>query len=414
MRYFLLACALLLIVSTKTLAQSPNKQSFETIEHGRYMATAADCTACHTAPGGKPFAGGGALETPFGTLLAPNITPDVATGIGGWTDDEFVEALRGGIGHGGIHLYPAMPYTYYTKMTRADVLAIRAYLDTLQPVHNLVIANQLPFPFNQREAMVGWNALYFKPGEFKPDPAESEEWNRGAYLVEGAEHCGLCHTSKNAMGGDETTRRMQGSVLQSWYAPNLTGDQRIGLGDWTIEDIMLYLKTGRNRFGIGSGPMADAITHSTSHLADADLRAIAVYVKSLPPAGDTAPVAISADEPKMRQGRAIYRDQCASCHGAQGQGIVGLFPRIAGAPLVQQQQATSLMRVVLEGSRAVGTAGAPTAPAMPSFAWKLSDDDVAAVLTYIRNAWGNAAPGVQASEVGNMRATLHRQAQRSP
>jgi mono/diheme cytochrome c family protein len=413
MRYFLLACALLLTVSTRAFAQHPNKQSFEVIEHGRYMATAADCTACHTAPGGKPFAGGGALETPFGTLLAPNITPDVATGIGGWSDDEFVEALRNGIGHGGIHLYPAMPYTYYTKMTRADVIAIRAYLDTLQPVHNVVIANQLPFPFNQREAMVGWNELYFKPGEFKPNPAKSAEWNRGAYLAESAEHCGLCHTPKNAMGGDETARPMQGSVLQSWYAPNLTGDQRIGLGDWTIEDVVLYLKTGRNRFGLGSGPMADAITHSTSHLTDADLRAIAVYVKSLPPAGATPQVPISEDEPKMRQGGTIYQDQCAACHGAQGQGIVGLFPRIAGAPLVQQQQATSLMRVVLEGSRAVGTAGAPTAPAMPSFAWKLSNDDVAAVLTYIRNAWGNAAPGVQASEVEKMRATLHRQAQGS-
>ena len=270
MRSIFLACALLL-VGNAARAQNPDKQSFEVIEHGRYMVIAGDCTACHTAKEGQPFAGGGALETPFGTLLAPNITPDVATGIGGWTDDEFVNALQNGVGHGGIHLYPAMPYTYYTKMTREDVIAIRAYLDTVQPVNNRVIANQLPFPFNQRETMVGWNELYFTPGEFKPDPSKPAEWNRGAYLVEGAEHCALCHTPKNALGGDENSQAMQGSVLQSWYAPNLTGNRRVGIGDWSVDDIALYLKTGRNRYDIASGPMADAVTHSTSHLAD-DLR----------------------------------------------------------------------------------------------------------------------------------------------
>jgi mono/diheme cytochrome c family protein len=406
----LLSCALLLLANAAARAQYPDKQSFEVIEHGRYMASAADCTACHAARGGKPFAGGGALETPFGTLLAPNITPDVATGIGGWTDDEFINAVQNGIGHDGIHLYPAMPYTYYTKMTRKDVIAIRAYLDTVQPVHNLVQANQLPFPFNQREVMVGWNELYFRSGEFKPDPGKSAEWNRGAYLVEGVEHCGLCHTPKNAMGGDENSRPMQGSVLQNWYAPDLTGNRRLGIGDWTVADIALYLKTGRNRYDIASGPMADAVTHSTSHLTDADLRAIGVYLKDLPPGGGVPPQPVSAQDPAMRRGEAIYNERCAACHTVAGEGIVGLFPRLNGAPLVQQSQATSLNRVVLEGSRAVATDGAPTGPAMPSFAWQLSDADVAAVVTYIRNAWGNAAPAVSASEVAKMRQTLHRQA----
>ena len=359
MRHALSALALALIGGTAARAQNTDKQSFEVVEHGRYMATAADCTACHTVPGGKPFAGGGALETPFGTLLAPNITPDVQTGVGGWTDDEFVNAVRNGVGHDGIHLYPAMPYTYYTRMTRDDVLAIRAYLATVQPVHNLVIANQLPFPFNQRESLIGWNDLYFAPGEFKPDPSKSEEWNRGAYLVEGAEHCGLCHTPKNAMGGDENARTMQGSVLENWYAPDLTDNSHVGLGDWSIDDIALYLKTGRNRFEMASGPMADAITHSLSHLVDADIRATAVYLKSLPPGGGTLPVPISAKDPKMQRGGAIYYNQCAACHGGEGQGIVGLFPRLAGVPVVQQEQAASLIRVVLEGSRAVATAGAP-------------------------------------------------------
>jgi mono/diheme cytochrome c family protein len=407
----LLACALLVLGTAAARSQNPDKQSFEVIEHGRYMAIAGDCGACHTAKGGQPFAGGGALETPFGILLSPNITPDVETGIGGWTDDQFVDAVRNGIGHGGIHLYPAMPYTYYTKMTREDVIAIRAYLDTVQPVRNEVHANQLPFPFNQRETMLGWNELYFTPGEFKPDPSKSAEWNRGAYIVEGVEHCGLCHTPKNAMGGDENSRAMQGSVLQNWYAPNMTGERRAGIGDWTVEDITLYLKTGRNRYDIASGPMADAVYHSTSHLTDADLRAIAVYLKDLPPGGGVATQPISAQDPVMQQGQAIYDNQCAACHTVGGEGIVGLFPRLSGAPVVQQAQATSLIRVVLEGSRAVATDGAPTGPAMPSFAWRLSDAEVAAVVTYIRNAWGNAAQPASASEVGNMRQVLHRQAQ---
>jgi mono/diheme cytochrome c family protein len=407
----LLACALLVLGTAAARSQNPDKQSFEVIEHGRYMAIAGDCGACHTAKGGQPFAGGGALETPFGILLSPNITPDVETGIGGWNDDQFVDAVRNGIGHGGIHLYPAMPYTYYTKMTREDVIAIRAYLDTVQPVRNEVHANQLPFPFNQRETMLGWNELYFTPGEFKPHPSKSAEWNRGAYIVEGVEHCGLCHTPKNAMGGDENSRAMQGSVLQNWYAPNMTGERRAGIGDWTVEDITLYLKTGRNRYDIASGPMADAVYHSTSHLTDADLRAIAVYLKDLPPGGGVATQPISAQDPVMQQGQAIYDNQCAACHTVGGEGIVGLFPRLSGAPVVQQAQATSLIRVVLEGSRAVATDGAPTGPAMPSFAWRLSDAEVAAVVTYIRNAWGNAAQPASASEVGNMRQVLHRQAQ---
>jgi len=203
-------------------------------------------------------------------------------------------------------------------------------------------------------------------------------------------------------------------VLQSWYAPNMTGNRRIGIGDWTVDDIALYLKTGRNRYDIASGPMADMVTHSTSHLTDADLRAIAVYLKSLPPGGGALPQPVSAQDPAMQQGQVIYNNQCAACHTVAGEGIVGLFPRLSGAPLVQQSQATSLIRVVLEGSRAVATDGAPTGPAMPAFAWKLSDAEVAAVVTYIRNSWGNAAPPVSASNVGNMRQSLHRQAQQAP
>ncbi|HEX2940251.1 MAG TPA: cytochrome c [Rhodopila sp.] len=399
------ALVLCLVGCMAAQAEYPDKQAFEVIQRGRYLATAADCTACHTAVGGKPFAGGRAVETPFGKLIAPNITPDPTTGIGAWTDDEFVRAIRDGIGHGGIHLYPAMPYTYYTRMTPQDVIAIRAYLNTVDPVRNPVQANQLPFPFDIRASMAGWDKLFFTPGAFKPAANKSAEWNRGAYLVEGAEHCGMCHTPKNALGGDESGQAYQGYALQGWFAPNLTGNRRVGLGTWSVDDIVLYLKTGRNRFDIASGPMAEAVSDSTSHLTNPDLRAMAVYLKTLPSAGHT-PKPLAANDPVMQDGKSIYIDQCAACHTMQGAGIVGLFPKLSSAPLVQEPNATSLVRVVLAGSQAVATDEAPTGPAMPSFAWKLNDREIAAVVTYIRNSWGNAASEVSADDVQSARHTL--------
>lgn len=388
-------------------AQDPDRQAFELIERGRYLAVAADCTACHTAVGGPPFAGGRPLQTPFGTLLAPNITPDMETGIGAWTAADLDRALRDGVGPGGRHIYPAMPYTYYTKMTRADVDAIRAYLATVQPVRNAVRSNQLPFPLNIRASLIGWNALFFTKGEFRPDPGKSAAWNRGAYVVEALEHCGMCHTPKNMLGADEAGRALQGYPLQGWYAPNLTGNRQVGLGAWTEDDVVLYLRTGRNRWDIASGPMAEAVTDSTSHLSDGDLRAIAVYLKDQAPGG-TAPRPVAADDPQMARGGAIYVDSCSACHTARGDGIVGLFPRLSGAPLVQQAQPTSLIRVILTGSRAMASDPAPTGPAMPSFAWKLSDDEVAAVVTYIRNSWGNAGSAATAGEVKDQRRSLER------
>lgn len=401
-----LAAALLLVLGAlPARAQNPDRQAFELVERGRYLTTSADCTACHTAIGGKPFAGGRPIETPFGDIVAPNITPDAATGIGTWTADEFDRALRDGIGRGGRRLYPAVPFPYYTKMRRADVDAIRAYLNTIDPVRNPVKADQLPFPFSIRLSMAAWDALFFTKGEFKPDPAKPAEWNRGAYLVQGPEHCGACHTPKNILGADQTGQAFQGYQLQGWYAPNLTGSAQVGLGAWSIDDIALYLKTGRNRWDIASGPMAEEITDSSQYLSGADLRAIAVYLKDQPPGG-TPPSPVSAQDPQMTRGAAIYADACAACHTVQGNGIVGLFPRLSGAPLVQQARPVSLIRVILGGSRAVASDAAPTGPAMPSFAWKLSDDEVAAVATYIRNNWGNAAPAVTAGDVANERQGL--------
>jgi mono/diheme cytochrome c family protein len=388
-----------------------DNQAFEKIERGRYLAVVGDCIGCHTAPGGKPFAGGAALETPFGTLLGPNITPDVATGIGGWSEEDFWRTLHEGIGKNGVRLYPAMPYPAYTKVTRADANAIFAYLGTLEPVRNEVRANQLEFPFSlRRPATSTWDLINFRPGAFQPNPAKSEAWNRGAYQVEGLGHCGTCHTPKNITGGDREREALQGALLQDWFAPDVTPDLRTGIGGWSTEEIVRYLKTGANSFDIASGPMAEVVANSTSRMTDADLLAIATYLKDSASRNPTPVTALSAEDRRMVTGKAIYEDRCAPCHDSSGAGIASLFPRLAQAPLVQATDPTSLIRVVLIGNRAGATAAAPTAPAMPRFDWNLSDQEIADVLTYVRNAWGNAAQPVQAADVAKLRDRLRKAA----
>ena len=384
---------------------SLDAQDFGQIERGRYLAVAGDCASCHTVPGsGQPFAGGRPIETPFGTVVGANITPDSETGIGAWSDDQFVRALREGKGHDGELLYPAMPYPYYTKLTESDALAIRAYLNTVTPVRNAVVSNTLPFPLDIRQGMAAWNALYFTSGEFKPDPAKSTEWNRGAYLVEGLGHCGACHTPKSALGGDDNAHAFQGYALQGWFAPNITNDSERGLGRWSVADIAAYLKNGHNPTTASTEIMAEEITLSSSHMIDADLTAIATYLKALPNQTAATAAAIPASDPKMVAGEAIYADECSACHGPDGKGVPYLFPSLAGSSNVRSADPTSLIRVVIEGARSVATAGEPTGPGMPSFAWKLNDDQAAAVLTYVRNAWGAAAPAVDATQVGEGRA----------
>jgi mono/diheme cytochrome c family protein len=387
-------------------ARALDLQDFDQIERGRYLADLGDCGGCHTQPGSSErLSGGRPIETPFGTLLAPNITPDSETGIGAWTDDEFINALTQGTGRNGAHLYPAMPYTYMTKVTREDALAIRAYLNTIPAVHNPVKANQLPFPFDVRAGMTAWDNLYFKPGEFQPVAGKSDAWNRGAYIVEGLAHCGLCHTPKNVMGGDDTSQRLQGYALQGWFAPNITNEGRRGLGTWSIDDIVTYLKTGHNRFSAASGPMAEAVTNSTSKFTDADLLAIATYLKDQPgsaPTGDRNP----PDAGAMKMGGAIYADECSACHAQDGSGVDGLFPMLKGSPSVQSIDPSSLLRMVLRGARGAATDPAPTAAAMPSFGWLLDDEQVAAVVTYVRNAWGNQASPVDSTTVGKARRAL--------
>lgn len=381
---------------------------FDRIEAGRYQAVLADCAACHTAPGGKPFAGGVPLETPFGKLVPSNITPDPTTGIGRWSYADFRGALKQGIGKDGKRLYPAMPYPAYSSLKEQDVADLWAYFRKVEPVTNRVVSNQLPFPFNIRAAMIGWNLLNFSPKEFAPDATKSAEWNRGSYLVNGAAHCGTCHTPKSILGADKPAEFLRGSPLQGWFAPDLTSDAHKGLGSWSVDDITTYLKTGANRFDIASGPMAEAVRHSTSGWRDDDLKAVAVYLKDIKGDGAAAPPPLAANDPAMTAGKAIYLDRCAACHVSSGEGAPSLFPTLAKAPIVNGKDPTSLIRVVLEGSQAVGTGARPTTPAMPSFGWNLGDAEVANVLTYIRNSWGNAAMPVAPSQVKDLRTQLRR------
>ena len=321
------AIALGVVASAKAGDSDP--QEFTQIERGRYLAVLSDCASCHTVPGSnQPFAGGRPIETPFGNILAPNITPDPETGIGSWSDDAFDAAIRKGLRRNGSRLYPAMPYTAYTKMSRDDVLAIRAYLNTVTPVRNAVVANALPFPFNIRASMRVWNALYFKQGDYEPDTQKSAEWNRGAFLVDGPGHCGACHTPKTFLGGDKTSQYLRGGFLQGWSAPDITNDARVGVGAWSTEDLVAYLKSGHNRVTAATGPMAEVVSLSTEHMTDPDLKAIATYLKSL--SGEqNHPQSLSNDDPAMVSGAAIYRDQCSACHGIDGKGVAELFPSIA-------------------------------------------------------------------------------------
>jgi mono/diheme cytochrome c family protein len=399
------AFALLLCGALAGPALAAAAPDYEQVYGGRYQAILGDCVGCHTEPGGRPFAGGAPLQTPFGPLVAPNITPDAETGIGAWTEEDFRRAVKQGMARGGKRLYPAMPYPNYARMSDADVANIWAYMQTVEPVRRAVRANLLHFPFNIRTLMAGWNWLYFKPAEFRPDPAKSAAWNRGAYIVEGPGHCGACHTPKGLFGAD-TSASLVGASLEGWFAPNITADNGRGVGGWSVADVAAYLKTGHNSHSMASGPMAEAIEDSTSKIADADLTAVAVYLKDAPATARGPGGAVAADDPRARAGAVLYRDNCEACHGADGKGENAIFPPLAGNPIVRQASAETLMRVVLAGTQAAQTNAAPTAAAMPSFAWRLSDAEVADVLTYLRSSWGDAPP-VSADAVRKVRHNLN-------
>lgn len=371
---------------------------------GQYLVAAGDCMSCHLREGGEPFAGGLGLNTPFGMIYSANITPDPQTGIGAWTGDQFYHAMHDGKSAHGDDLYPAFPYPWFRRVSRDDDDAIFAYLKTVPAVKYTPPKNDLPFPFNFRSMVGGWNMLYLDSQEFQSDPGQSTEWNRGAYLVNGLGHCGACHTPKNALGADKSKQELHGGKLDNWVAPDLTSNARVGLGDWSVEDIAEFLASGRNAHAAAGGAMADVITYSTSLMTDGDRRAIAVYLKSQPP----SPSATSStpDAAAMHRGAEIYSDACSSCHLDNGIGQSRFFPPLGKDAMLQQSDPTGLEHLILGGTNIGVSAARPSPLSMPSFAWKLTDQEIADVSTYIRNSWGNQAAPVSASDVGDLRKKL--------
>ncbi|WP_437882376.1 c-type cytochrome [Pseudomonas sp. LRF_L74] len=375
------------------------------IARGEYVMRAADCAACHTAKSGD-FAGGYGIATPFGVIVSSNITPDRETGIGQYTQRDFFNAVRHGQGRKGF-LYPAMPYTDYTRMDDDDLKALWAFFSTLVPkTHEVDELAGLHFPFNQRLAMAGWNWLFFDNRAFVAEQSQDAVWNRGRYLVEGAGHCGACHTPRNLLGGPVAGQELQGGLVGTWFAPNITNDAHHGLGDSSVEHIVDYLKTGSDGVAVASGPMAEAIENSTQHLTDADLTAMAVYLKSLTGKPQQAPTVLAADDTRMRRGAESYEVHCSACHGTQGEGVSHMITGFAGNKALLADNTDTLTSVVLGGSRAVYTHTYVTGAGMPAFDWKLDDAQIADILTFIRNSWGNAGRAVTVEEVSSMRKQL--------
>lgn len=379
------------------------------IETGRYLVYAGDCVSCHTRKGGKPFAGGLALNTPFGTIYSTNITPDKKTGIGTWSEKDFYNAMHLGKDNKGKYLYPVFPYPWFTKVSRSDSNLIKAYLDTLTPVEQQNKPNKLEWPLSWRISVVAWNLLYFTAGSFKPDPKQSLQWNRGAYLVEGFGHCGECHTPKNMLGGARKgDKRFTGGVVgKYWYAPSLSDNLRLGIGNWSVPEIVRYLKTGSNDKSAAAGPMTEVVMNSTRYLSDPDLNAIAVYLKNMPQTQLAAGVkTVEADPETLPRGHSLYMYNCAGCHMDNGAGVPHFFPPLRGSAAIQAKNPGTVIHVVLAGASLTPPSSIPTGILMPAFERKLNDRQIADVVNYIRNTWGNRAPLVRVDTVSDIRKSL--------
>jgi len=391
-------------------ASSTVTATTQTINRGEYLARAGDCVACHTAPGRKEFAGGRAMATPFGNLYVPNITPDEATGIGEWSADEFYRMMHSGVSRDGSLLYPAMPFASYTKVTRDDSDAIFAYLMSVPPVHQPNRPHELRFPFNNRDLLLGWRALYFKEGEYVSDPQQTAQWNRGAYLVQGLGHCAMCHTAINALGGSSESKAFEGGMIpnQNWYAPSLTSNREAGLGNWSIKDITDLLQVGVSHRGTVYGPMAEVVYNSLQYLSDEDVEAMAVYLKALPQRDqEVLPSSERLVSPAvMELGRKTYEQQCAMCHGREGAGMPPQYPPLANNQSITMSSPVNSIRMVLNGGYPPGTRKNPRPHGMPPFSHILGDDEVAAVVTYIRVAWGNTGTPVTTAQANELRKLL--------
>jgi len=377
----------------------------EQVARGAYLARAGNCQGCHTERGAAPYAGGRGIATPFGTVYAPNLTPHPEHGLGRWTMAQFWRAMHNGRSADGRLLYPAFPYTELTRITRADSDALFAYLRSLPPSATPNRPHALGFPYNTQAALAVWRAAFFRPGEFRQDAARTPAWNRGAYLVEGLGHCNACHSRRNALGASSGSALGGGLIpIQNWYAPSLSDADEAGVAGWPLPEIVALLHGGVAPGGRVTGPMAEVVGGSLSHLEPDDLAAMATYLKELPretaevpkPAAPIAPAA-------LEQGEKLYRRHCVDCHGAQGEGAAPAYPALAGNRAVTMGSAANLVHIVLEGGFGPATADNPRPYGMPPFAIELSDAELASVLSYVRGAWGNRGTEVSPLDVTRLR-----------
>ncbi len=373
------------------------------VARGAYLARAGNCAGCHTARGGKPYAGGVGIATPFGTVFSSNLTPDNANGLGLWTGADFWRALHHGRSRDGRLLYPAFPYTSYTLASRDDSDALLAYFKSLPAVSRPNQAHALDFPYSSQVALAVWRALFFKPGTYVATPGKPAEWNRGAYLVQGLGHCAECHAERNALGATRAPLQFGGGAipLQRWYAPSLATVHEAGVGQGDTEQTMALLKTGVADGRSAMGPMAEVVYRSTQYLNDADLQAMVLYLKDLahPAPSESASAASIEPSAQFSEGEKIYSRHCAQCHGEQGEGAPGAYAPLAGNRAVLLVSSSNLVQAVLNGGYPPSTGGNPRPYGMPPFRQTLDDVQVASVLTYIRQAWGNAAAPVSVRDV---------------
>ena len=377
----------------------------ELVARGAYLAHAGNCAACHTDRGGAAMAGGKGIATPFGTVYASNLTPDAKTGIGNWSAAQFWRAMHNGRSADGHLLYPAFPYPNFTEITRADSDALFAWLRSQVPVTQVNRRHALRFPYDLQASLAVWRALFFSPGTYQPVAQRSAAWNRGAYLVRSLGHCAACHSPRNAFGATRDSLELSGGLipLQNWYAPSLASGAEAGVADWSSHDVAALLKTGMTPRGAALGPMAEVVFRSTQHLSDADVDAMAEFLKSLPQAPARAQAPVALDKDALAHAQALYRDHCAACHGPQGEGGASpqgvVYVPLAGNRKVLLQSPANLIHIVVNGGFPPTTAGNPRPYGMPPFGPSLKDDEIALLATYVRNAWGNGAPPVSALDV---------------
>jgi mono/diheme cytochrome c family protein len=380
------------------------------VERGAYLAKAADCMVCHTARGGKEYAGGLGIRLPFGTLYSTNITPDKDTGIGNYSDEDFLNALHRGVRRDGVRLYPAMPYTSYTYISDADALAIKAYLFSLPPVHAAAPADTLSFPFNQRWAMMFWSALFNPDTRFEPDTSKSAEWNRGAYLAEALAHCGECHTPRNLAFALDNRKKFAGAVSAGWRAFNISSDKATGIGAWRDDDLISYLSIGHaSGHGTASGPMGEVVDQSFSQMTPEDIRAVVAYLRSVPAtASSDLPATLAPPAPASHKqggesdprGKMVFEGACISCHGRTGESSISPTATLTGAWAVNDPGATNVAQIVISGTKRQTPKDAVS---MPAFGNAYSDEEIAAVANYVTARFGSKGSQMTASDVAALR-----------